>query len=63
MKSKLEKDVRFLKGYAIATTLVIGTLLLTAFQSSRISVYRSQRLAARGDDDSGSFEHSTAGVG
>lgn len=31
MESKLEKEVRFLKRYALAATLVCGLILLTAF--------------------------------
>jgi len=35
METKLEKDVRFLKIYAVAATLVIAVLLLTAFNVSK----------------------------
>jgi hypothetical protein len=35
MATKLERDVRFLKAYAAASTIAFGLVLLTAFQSSR----------------------------
>ena len=35
MKSKLEKEVRFLKIYALASTLGFSLLLLASFKSSK----------------------------
>jgi hypothetical protein len=46
MDTKLERDVRFLKAYAAASSIVLGLVLLTAFQSpkSRFSEIDVERL-------------------
>ena len=35
MATKLERDVRFLKAYAAASTIAFGVVLLTAFQPTK----------------------------
>ena len=43
MDTRIERDVRFLKGYAAISTIVIGVLLLAAFQSTATSSVQKTR--------------------